>query len=138
MIILTLAGTMIAGCAKPESHNAGNVSENTGNANHSLTERRTEYLAEWQTFKREAAKNIDASEKELKSLRRKMARDGSKLTAQYDKEVTLLEQRNRDLKKRLDDYNAGGQTEWEAFKTRVQHDLDEVESTMTEVSRKIQ
>ena len=67
-----------------------------------------------------------------------MARDGPKFKAQYDKDVASLEQKNRDLKKRLEAYSAGGQTEWEAFKTRVQHDLDEVESTMTDLSRKIQ
>ncbi len=138
VVIVTLAGTLIAGCGQPANPKGDGAGENAANITQSLADARTEYRAEWETFRREAAKNIANSEKELKSLRQKMAHDGSRLNAQYDNEVTLLEQKNRELKKTLDEYNARGQSEWEVFKKRVQHDMDVVDTAMTEVSRKIQ
>jgi hypothetical protein len=138
VVVVTMAGTLFVGCGKPLGPKIENAREKVGNAQLGVTDVRAEYLAEWETFKREAAKSLEADETELHSLRHKMAHDGSKLNAQYEKEVTALEQRNRDLKKRLDEYKADGQTQWEEFKMHVQHDMAEVETTMIEVSRKIQ
>jgi hypothetical protein len=47
--------------------------------------------------------------------------------------VAVLEQKNRDLKKKLDDYKDEGQGTWEEFKTNCKHDMDGTGKTMTDL-----
>jgi hypothetical protein len=47
--------------------------------------------------------------------------------------VAVLEQKNRDLKKKLDDYKDEGQGTWEEFKTNCKHDMDGTGKTMADL-----
>ena len=43
-----------------------------------------------------------------------------------EKKIDELEQKNSELKKRLDDYKADGKEKWEKFKAEFSHDMDEL------------
>jgi hypothetical protein len=44
----------------------------------------------------------------------------------YAQKIAELEQRNIDLKKRLDDFSAEGEAQWETFKDEFTRDMDEL------------
>ena len=44
----------------------------------------------------------------------------------YKKKINELEQKNSDIKKRMDDYKAGSKEEWEKFKSEFNHDMQEL------------
>jgi hypothetical protein len=44
-----------------------------------------------------------------------------------------LEQKNRDLKKKLEEYKDEGQSKWEEFKTNFKHDMDGIGKTMKDL-----
>ena len=132
-VIGFIVGAMLTGCGKTSEQKVDNAKENVGEVKQQLKEAQTEYLAEWQTFKRESEQTIDANEKSIDAFKEKMEKAGSKAKAKYSKEVAVLEQKNRDLKKKLEEYKDEGQSNWQEFKTNFKHDLDAVGKTMTDL-----
>ena len=85
-------------------------------------------------FKRETMKNIiKVSEKRIDAFKEKMEETGLKVKAKYGKEVKVLGQKNRAMKKRLEGYNDEGQSKWKAFKTNFKHDMDGIGKTVKQL-----
>jgi hypothetical protein len=45
----------------------------------------------------------------------------------------MLEQRNRDLKKKLEEYKDEGQSKWQEFKMNFKNDMDGMEKTIMDL-----
>jgi predicted nucleic acid-binding Zn-ribbon protein len=132
-VIGSMAGTLLTGCGKTSEQKIDKVKETVGEATQELKDARTKFLADWQTFKRESEQAIAANEKRIDAFKEKMERAGSKVKAKYSKEVAVLEQKNRDLKRKLEEYKDEGQSRWEQFKTNFKHDMDGLGKTMKEL-----
>lgn len=52
--------------------------------------------------------------------------------ANYDKKIAELEQKNSDIKKRMDDYKAKDKENWAAFKIEFSHDMDELGNSFSD------
>jgi len=128
-----MAGTLLMGCGKTSEQKVETAKEDVKDAKQELKAAQTEYLAEWQTFKREAEQTIAANEKRIDAFKEKMEKAGPKFRAKYSKEVAVLEQKNLDLKKKLEEYKDGGQSNWEEFKTNFKHDMDAMGKTMEDL-----
>jgi len=128
-----MAGTLLTGCGKTSEQKVENARATVGDAQQELKDAQTKSLAEWQTFKRESEKTIEANEKRIDAFKEKMEHAGSRVKAKYSKEVAALEQSNRDLKRKLEEYKDEGQGKWEEFKTNFQHDLDSVGKTLKDL-----
>ena len=46
------------------------------------------------------------------------------MDAMHENKIAKLEEKNRELKQKLDNYETS-QSDWEAFKTEFNHDMDE-------------
>jgi predicted RNase H-like nuclease (RuvC/YqgF family) len=62
-----------------------------------------------------------------------MEKTDSKTKAKYNKAVAELEQKNRDLKKKLEEYKDEGESKWQEFKTNFSHDIDGLGNTMKDL-----
>jgi predicted PolB exonuclease-like 3'-5' exonuclease len=132
-VIGFMAGTLLTGCGKTSEQKVDSGKEKVGEAKQELKDARAEYLAEWQTFKRESELTIEANEKSIDAFKEKMEKAGPKLKAKYGKEVAVLEQKNRDLKKKLEQYKDEEQSRWEEFKTNFKNDMDAIGKTMKDL-----
>jgi predicted nucleic acid-binding Zn-ribbon protein len=121
-----MVGTLLAGCGKTSEQKVEAVKQE-------LKDAKADYLAEWQTFKRESEQTIEANEKRIDAFKEKMEKAGSKVKAKYSKEVAVLEQKNRDLKKKLEEYKDEGQSKWQEFKTNFKHDMDAIGKTISDL-----
>jgi len=128
-----VAGTLFTGCGRTSEQQVDKGREKVQEAKQQLKDTRTEYLAEWQTFKRKSEQTIEANEKRIDAFKEKMEMAGLKVKAKYSKEVTALEQKNRDLKTKLEQYKDEGQSRWEEFKTNFEHDMDAVGKTIKDL-----
>ena len=118
-----IAAIFLAGCDRtPEAKVAS--------AKQDLKEAKAEYRAEWQKFKTDADQKIDANEKTVDRLEVKMKTAGPKHKAQYKRDIESLDERNRDLKKKLADYSDGGEDKWTAFKQGFSSDMDGLEKAL--------
>jgi chromosome segregation ATPase len=140
IVALFAAGILFAGCDKsPEQKigdakdKVGEASDKVGEAKQELTEAKNEYVAEWKAFKEASEKTIDANEKRIEAFKEKMEKGSAKMKAKYSANVAALEQKNRDLKRQLDEYRGGGESNWEEFKTNFNRDMDAVGKTITDL-----
>ena len=136
-VIGSMAGMLLTGCGKTTEQKLDKAKEGVGDATQELKDARAEYLAEWENFKRESEAAIEANAKRIDAFKAKMDKASPTVKAQYDKQVAVLEQRNRDLKKKLDDYKDEGQGKWEEFKTNFKRDMDDLGKTMTDLFKDI-
>jgi len=136
-VIASMAGMLLTGCGKTTEQKLDKAKEGVGDATQELKDARAEYLAEWENFKRESEAAIEANAKRIDAFKAKMDKATPTVKATYDKQVAVLEQRNRDLKKKLDDYKDEGQGKWEEFKTNFKRDMDDLAKTMTDLFKDI-
>jgi hypothetical protein len=137
IFVVALAGCIVGmlspGCGKTAEQKIEVVKENAKDAQRSWQEAQAEYSSDWQTFERESDQGIDANEKRIDAFKKEMEKAGSKVSAKYSKDVAALEQKNRDMKKKLKEYKDEGPMKWEEFKTNFKHDMDGMEKTMTDL-----
>jgi len=136
-VIGSMAGMLLTGCGKTTEQKLDKAKEGVGDATQELKNARAEYLAEWENFKRESEAAIEANAKRIDAFKAKMDTATPAVKAKYDKQVAVLEQRNRDLKKKLDDYKDEGQGKWEEFRTNFKRDMDDLGKTMTDLFKDI-
>jgi predicted nucleic acid-binding Zn-ribbon protein len=140
MLSVLTAGMLLTGCNKSPEQKIGDASDKVGDAKakvgeaqQELTEAKSEYVAEWKSFKEASEKTIAANEKRIDAFKEKMDKGSSAMKAKYSADVAALEQKNRDLKRKLDEYRGGGETNWEEFKTNFNRDMDAVGKTISDL-----
>jgi hypothetical protein len=132
-VIGFMSGTLLTSCEKTAEQKLKGAIQNVGEAKQELKGDKSEFLAEWQTFKTECEQTLQDNEKKINAFKEKMEKAGPKVKAKYSKEVAVLEQNNRDLKKKLGDYKDEGQGKWVEFKTNFKHDMDGIGKKMTDL-----
>jgi hypothetical protein len=132
-VIGCIAGILSAGCGKTSEQKIEIVKENARDAQRSWQEAQTDYSSDWKTFLHDSDQAIDANEKRISAFKKEMEKAGSKVSAKYSKDVMALEQKNRDMKKKLKEYKDEGPMKWEEFKTNFKHDMDGMEKTMSDL-----
>ena len=80
---------------------------------------------EWNTFKLESELKINDNEIRIKELTKKMNKPGTILDPLYAKKIENIEQKNKDLRVKLDTYETN-QSDWETFKREFNHDMNEL------------
>jgi len=141
MVTVFLTGSVLTGCqssAKKEASARDNLQE----AKQDLKEvqkdadEEAQKLAnaeEWKTFKSDAEVTIRNNEIRIADLRVKMAKQGTVLDPMYEKKIEALEQQNKDLRKRIEDYEKS-QSDWETFKREFNHDMDELGKALKDIT----
>lgn len=79
---------------------------------------------EWKVFKADAVLKIKENDAKIADLKIKLKKPGKMLDPIYERRIATLEQKNKDLQIKLDNYEAK-QSDWEAFKQEFNHDMDE-------------
>jgi hypothetical protein len=87
---------------------------------------RLDSITAYQRFKNESDERIVMYDKSIAEFRTKVANERQENRARYEKTLAGLEQKNRDLKKKLDEYREDGKTDWEIFKAEFNKDMEEL------------
>jgi len=131
VIATVFAGSIFTGCDSP-AQNAQEAKANVQDAKQDLKEaqRDAEIAAqkavnaeEWKTFRTETDAIIKENENRIAELKADMKKLGNKVDAAYSEKVAQLEQKNRDMRTRMDTYEKS-QNGWDAFKREFNHDMD--------------
>lgn len=128
-----IVGTTLVGCKSTtkeeiESQEKVDVAEqNFKDAKDSLVAAKKEATAEeWQTFRNQTDSVISYNEAQIAELKLKMQKTGKSVDAKYQKNIDNLEQRNKDLKVKVDTYKNDANSDWQSFKREFNHDIDEI------------
>lgn len=133
LITTIAAGMVFTGC-ESSTQEMDNAQANVEEAKQDLKEARQDVVAvaqktanaeAWRTFKSESEVKIRGNETRIAELKEKMKTSGKTLDAVYEKNIDLLEQKNKDLNARMVAYEKE-QSDWESFKREFNHDMDEL------------
>jgi len=105
---------------------ADKAQQNVIKANKDLDQANKEYLADIGNYRIETAKRIAANDQIIYEFRTKLEHEKKIAKADYNKKIAELEQKNRDMKRKMDDYKSDGKENWEKFKAEFNHDMDEL------------
>ena len=136
-----LTGTVITGCQSSVQKEAS-ARDNLQEAKQDLKNVQKDANAEaqklanakeWETFKNDAELTIRNNEIRISELKVKLHQQGTILDPMYEKKIETLEQQNKDLKKRIEDYEKD-QSDWETFKREFSHDMDELGKALKDLT----
>ena len=128
-IVLILAGcTMMTGALLTSCNTSSNKVDDAQEAliksKQDLETARKEFLADMATFRKETAIRIAANDQRIAELKTNINNERKEARAGYKKKIAALEQKNKEMKKKMDEYNEEGNENWERFKTEFNHDMD--------------
>jgi hypothetical protein len=109
-----------------------------GDANQVLKEANREAHSEWQedwlTFKQDMDKVVSENERRILDLRAEVARVDARYQDGYNTRIDQVERRNSDLRNRVANYKNHGDSDWNAFKTSIRQDFDDLGASIRDIT----
>ncbi|WP_317898081.1 hypothetical protein [Aurantibacillus circumpalustris] len=122
-VVLT---SLFFGACTSSSEKVENAQEEVTEANQNLEDANEEYRKDYASYKEEVANRITYNEQIIIDFKERVKLQKDEAKADYDEKIEALNQKNSDLRKRMDDYTVQGKESWEAFKTEFDRDMDEL------------
>lgn len=134
LVIASLViGAIIISC-KPNTEKEQAAQESVDSAKVALTEAREDLAEakraataeEWQAFKDSTNAKIEKNNAEIADLKLKIKMKGKDIDNAYQRNIDTMEQRNRNLKIKMNSYKNDVNSDWQSFKREFSHDMDEL------------
>ena len=136
-ITALMAGTVSTVYGQTPDKKAEQARENLKDAKHDevkankdLKKAQKDSVSEYQKFKKEAEVKFAEHQKSFIDFKARIAKEKAENKAQYEKKLAILEQKNTDLQKKLDDYKEAGKDKWDAFTHKFNHDMNELGTSL--------
>jgi len=133
IVVITIS--ILTGCNKYQGKKLEDAKENVKMAGQDLKDVQAENETEWHQFKNNAELKINDNEKRIDEYNAEIKTTGEKIKVKYEKEVGLLELKNKALKKKMNDYKYESK-KWDEFRQRFNHDLDALSNELTNIFAK--
>ncbi|MDR6844391.1 hypothetical protein [Flavobacterium granuli] len=88
--------------------------------------RRAATAEEWQEFKDATSVKIEENNARIAELKLKIKKTGKDIDKAYQRNIDTIEQKNKNLKAKLDTYKNDVDSDWQSFKREFNHDMDEL------------
>ncbi len=118
-----------------ETTNTDEVKENLVEAKESLDKAKKEYVLRYQAFKLESDNKISENEKVIAELKAKVKMESNAAKQDFEKELTVLEQKNQSLKEKMSYYKDEGDDKWESFKMEFNQDMDSLGQALKDLTK---
>ncbi len=115
----------VTSCATP-GEELDNAKENATEAQEELDIAQKAYEADVKLFKLEISEKIAANEEEIAIINYKIQNSNVFEKAEYEKQILVLEQKNKNLEKKMDEYKSENKKDWDAFKVKFTSDMEEL------------
>ena len=128
-ITIIMASTVLTSCKSPEKKiedakdNVDNANAKVDEANQDLSKAIQDSILQ---YKKESEDLITTREKSINEFKVRLANQKIENRDKYEKRLEELEQKNSDLKKKLDDYKADGKENWKNFKIEFTKNMEEL------------
>ncbi len=126
-IIIFIAASTFSACDSP-AQKVATASDNVTQAKVNLKQAQEDYKLEIANFKKESNEKITANEKAIANFKTQMVSAKNDVKASYKKLIESLEQKNSDMKKRMNnyEYQEDNNDKWQSFKREFNHDMEEL------------
>jgi len=117
-ISFMIIGVMLIGCFENSEKSKQDIKENI--------KENEAYKLEMDEYRFRIAEQITTNENSIIAFRSRIANQKKEARADYEKKINDLNNKNTDLKMRLDAFNADNKESWELFKVEFGRDMDEL------------
>lgn len=129
MYKVVITGTMLAlslnGVAQQDKKSE-KARKNVVEANKDLREAKRDSVADFKKFKQEAELSIKENQKKIAELKLHKMNENIESKEKYDKKVLALEQKNNELKNKIEGCETIKTSMWSSFKSEFNHDMNEL------------
>ncbi|MGO4904015.1 hypothetical protein [Flavobacterium sp. W20_MBD1_R3] len=128
-----IAATIMVGCQNTTKDEAA-AQENVEDARDNLDDAKEELSSareaatkeEWQAFKDSTNATISQNEMRIAEMKAKMKKTGKTIDEGYAQKIEELEQKNKEIKLKVDQYKNDAGDDWKSFKEEYNRDIDEL------------
>lgn len=99
-----------------------------------LNKAKEEFNNEYNKLKVESEQRMLDNEFKIAELKATKIKLKKEAKADYDKTIADLEQKNSNMRTKLNDYKEEGKDKWESFKREFNHDMDELGSALKDLA----
>lgn len=139
--ITCIAGTILISCkpaTKEEKESQENVEiakDNLEDAKDSLdVAKQVASDEEWKAFKSSGDSIIRINDLRIAGLKLKIKNTGDAVDKKYQENIEIMEQKNRDLKAKMNVYKNDTNSDWQSFKREFKHDTDEIGKALKDLT----
>ncbi len=122
---IMISAILIGGCSTP-AEKVENAQKDVTEAKIDLEKANKAYEDDIANYRTETANKVIANNKSIAEFNARIELEKKEAQADYKKRIIELEQKNSDMKKKLDDYKMSGKENWEIFKSEFGRDMDEL------------
>jgi len=140
-IITCLSGIVMISCkpnTKEEKESQEKVEiarDNVEDAKDSLdVAKRAATDEEWKAFKSSGDSIVRINDLRIAGLKLKIRKSGKDIDSKYQENIDILEQKNKDLKVKMDTYKNDVSSDWQSFKREFKHDTDEIGQALKDLT----
>jgi dynactin complex subunit len=113
-----IISVMLIGCFENSEKSKQDIKENI--------KENEDYKLEMDEYRFRITEQITTNENSIIAFRSRIANQKKEARADYEKKINDLNNKNTDLKMRLDAFNADNKESWELFKVEFGRDMDEL------------
>jgi hypothetical protein len=118
-------GSLITSC-NSSSQKVEDAAVKVDVATEDLKKAKEEFNNEYNKFKVESEQRMLDNEFKIAELKATKIKLKKEAKAEYDKTIADLEQKNSNMRTKLNEYKEEGKDKWESFKREFNHDMDEL------------
>jgi hypothetical protein len=124
-----IIGTLITSC-NSSAEKVEDAAEKVDDATEDLKSAKEDFNYEYNKFKVESEQRMLDNEFKIAELKASKIKLKKEAKTEYDKTIADLEQKNSNMRTKLNDYKEEGKDKWESFKREFNHDMDELGSAL--------
>lgn len=132
-VAVIMIGAIFSGCQSSTTNNVEKAELSVDeaqvkleNAQNELSTARQEYNEDYLAFKKEYDAKIRQNELAIAELKTMIAQSSEQNKPVFERELAVLEKKNRDLKLALKNYNESGKDNWERFKSEFMGSMNDL------------
>ena len=125
-IILAIAVVVfISSCNSPEEK-VDKTEVDLLKAEQDLDKANAKYLENVENYRFETRNKIQANNQQIAQLKRQIDNKKKDVKVAYNKQIATLEQKNKEMERRISDYKADSKDSWETFKADFNEEMDKL------------
>jgi hypothetical protein len=125
-IVAIITGGILTACSSNENKAEASqgYKDSLTMANNAASDTINTAKDDWEKFKADANDRIQRNEDSIVVVKKRIAKEDTKIKAKYNKLVVRLEDKNNELKARLTDYKDEGKDKLEKFRADFNNSMD--------------
>ena len=135
LAIIAISSAVIFACNSSEKK-VENAKEELKEARQELNDERIDSIAEYETFKAESELRIQQNEKVISAYRERVRKEKRIIKKEDQMYIDLLEQKNINMRIKIEEFRTKGKDEWKSFKQEFKRDMDELGAALKNLTVK--